>query len=193
MSRSAAPPGWDGTRRLSPVGYFALASLALATAAGINTASVALEQKGALLTRRFGSKAWCVHLAAITPAWAWFLLLLRGLGKRTVCPLPKKLRPFGVPLLMLATVTWLSAFLQLGLVRTLNGGVFGRGDSSPIRGGLFRWLRNPMYHSYTIALAGAGLRKGNALYLLLAAESFVLFNLIEAPVENRSVGRTSEN
>ena len=175
--------------RLSPRGYLALTSTAFAAAAGINTASVAIEQRHGLLTRCFGSRAWYAHLAVISPGWTWFFLMLRRLGTRTVWPLPGELRALGSALLLLGAAGWLSAFIQLGPVRTLNGSNFGRVDADPITGGAFHWSRSPMYDSYVIALIGRALRDGNGAFLLLAAQSFVLLNLIEAPVEGRSISK----
>jgi len=173
--------------KLARLRYLALTSTAFVVAVGINTASVAIEQRRGLLTRCFGSKGWYVHLAVISPGWAWFFLLLRKLGTRTIWPLPKGLRPFGGTLLPMAAAGWLLAFIQLGPVRTLNGNNFGRANADPITVGSFHWSPNPMYDSYVIAFIGRALRDGNGVYLLLAAQSFILLNLIEASVEGRSL------
>lgn len=50
-------------------------------------------------------------------------------------------------------------------------------------GGVFRIVANPMYDGYTLAF-GQALRCRNAVYLLLAAESYLLLNRIEARIEN---------
>ncbi|MGD9893737.1 MAG: methyltransferase [Dehalococcoidia bacterium] len=154
------------------------------TAAGVNTASVAFQQRTAYLTRRFGPYGWCIHLVTVISLWVCFLALLPGLGRRVRWPLPSLVRPWGVPLLVVAALGWLIAFLQLGGTRTGNGNFFGHGSTEPVCGGIFALLRNPMYDSYVLALVGAALHSGNAVYLLLAGQAAVLFH-IEADIENR--------
>jgi hypothetical protein len=46
-----------------------------------------------------------------------------------------------------------------------------------------------MHDSYFIAFVGAGLHHANAVYLLLAAESYLLLNRFEARVENQVLMR----
>lgn len=47
-----------------------------------------------------------------------------------------------------------------------------------------RW-NHPMYDSYVVLFVGLALWRSNAGYSVLAVESFLLVNLIEALVENR--------
>ncbi len=162
-----------------------MASFALA--AGINTASVALQLRTGFLTRRYASRAWYVHLALITPGWLLFLYLVSILGRHRGWPLPEQLRPAGLFMVAASCALWLWTFAQLGAERTANANIFGRGPTEPVERGLFRYLQNPMYDSYILAFAGLALWKANAQYLLLAMESFVLLNLVEAHVENRAI------
>ena len=97
------------------------------------------------------------------------------------------MRPLGRPLLVTAGLLWLAAFRELGGATVANGNFFGKGRQTPAAGGIFRLLKNPMYDSYALALIGLGLRRANAVYLLLAGESLLLLNQIEARVENRSL------
>lgn len=159
---------------------------AFALAAGINTASVALQLRTGLLTRRYGKKAWYVHLAIVTPGWLLFLYLVSSLGRYRGWALPQQLRPAGILILALGSALWLWTFAQLGPERTANGNIFGRGPTEPVNHGPFRHLENPMYDSYLLAFVGLALWKANAQYLLLALESYVLLNLLEASVENRA-------
>ena len=162
-------------------------AFALAAAAGINTASGALQQRAAVLTRRFRRRGWYVHLALVVPPWAAFLLLLRGLGRQVCWPLPPCVRPFGAPVLAAAGALWVAAFAQLGGATTGNGDLFGHGKRTRVTGGIFRVRRNPMYDSYVLALVGLALRRANAAYLLLAGEAIVLLHGVEARVEGRSL------
>jgi protein-S-isoprenylcysteine O-methyltransferase Ste14 len=165
-------------RLLLTVAIFALA-------AGANTASVAIEQRWSLLSRWFGRRGWYVHLGIVVPPWALFLALVPGLNRHVSWPLPARLRSPGTVLLGAAALLWLLAFRRLGGARTANGNIFGHGSQERVEGGLFRVLRNPMYDSYALALAGLAFRRRNAAYLLLAAESYLLLNQMEARVENR--------
>jgi protein-S-isoprenylcysteine O-methyltransferase Ste14 len=167
------------------VKHLALTLLAFAFAAAVNTGSVAIQQRSQLLTRTVGSAAWYFHLGLISPPWIWFLALLRDLEQHVRWPLPDRARPLGSALLAAAGLIWLVAFRQLGPARVANGNFFGRAPTAPVAGGIFRWLRDPMYDAYALAFIGAALRRANAAYLLLAAESLVLLNGCEASVENR--------
>ena len=165
---------------------------AFALAAGVNTASVALQQRAACLTRWFGPRGWYVHLGVVLPFWAWFLALLPGLGRRVCWPVPGRLRSLGAPTVAIAGLLWLLAFKELGAARTGNANLFGHGSPEPVRGGVFRLLANPMYDSYALALLGVALQGGNGVYLLLAGESIVLLNGLEAAVENRPFAGSAE-
>src|SRR5262249_28062638 len=79
---------------------------------------------------------------------------------------------------------WLAAFRQLGPARTANGFFFNRGPARRVEGGVYRWLRDPMYTAYALALVGLGLWRRNAAYPALAAEAYALLEWVEAPVEN---------
>jgi len=162
-----------------------LAMLAFAVATGVNTASVEVQQRSQLLTRCFKGRDWYAHLALTTPGYLWFFSLLRGLDTRVRWPLPGALRRLGTPLALSAAALGLGALSQLGLAGTLDGYFFGRSKPNRLSKGVFRWLRNPMYDSYVLAFVATACRKQNAVHLLLAAESFVLLNLLEAGVENR--------
>ncbi len=161
--------------------------LAFAAATGVNTASVALQQRRACFTRWFGRRGWYAHLALVLPAWGTFLALLLGLGRAVRWPLPQRARPVGTAALAVAALLWLLTFHQLGAARTANGDIFGHDSRPPVRGGPFRFRRNPMYDSYALALVGLALHRANAVYLPLAGASLLLLNQIEARVENRGV------
>ncbi|MGI8552941.1 MAG: PEMT/PEM2 family methyltransferase [Dehalococcoidia bacterium] len=165
---------------------------AFALAAGVNTASVAFQQRSAYLTRKFGRHGWAVHLAVVTPLWVSFLALLPGLGRRVRWPLPARLRPFGTPLFLTAAMLWLLAFRKLGATRTGNGNLFGHGSQEPVSGGIFRLTRNPMYDSYVLAFIAAALRSLNGMYLVLAGAAYVLCHRIEARVENQPLRQRSD-
>ena len=173
-------PRWPGdTRRLL------LALLAFAVAVVVNTTSVELQQRHRWLTRRFGSRDWYAHLILITPGYLWLFHALKELPGAVRWPLPAAWQRFNQPVLAASTLLWLEAYRQLGLAEMLNRNFFRGGSTRAARGGMFRWLRDPVYVSYVLAFVGWALRRRNAVYLLLAAESFLLLNVLEAKVENR--------
>jgi protein-S-isoprenylcysteine O-methyltransferase Ste14 len=161
-----------------------LVMMLFAVAVGVNAGSVALQQRTQLFTRRFGARAWHVHLGLVTAAWAAFVLTLIDHGVHVRWTLPHALHPAGVAVLAVSAALWLWAFAHLGPQRLANGYFFGRGPSAAVRSGPFRWLRNPMYDSYALAFVGVGLVTNNAAFFVLAAESYLLLNIIEARVEN---------
>jgi protein-S-isoprenylcysteine O-methyltransferase Ste14 len=126
-----------------------------------------------------------VHLGLVTTAWGVFVLTLFHPGVQVRWPLSRSLRPAGFVLLGVSASIWLWAAARLGPTRLANGPFFGRGPATAVRDGPYRWLRNPIYDSYALAFVGAGLVKTNAAFFLLAAESYLLLNVMEAGVENR--------
>ena len=165
----------------------ALTAAVFALAVAVNTGSVAAQQRGAHLTRRFGRCVWEAHLALIAPAWLAFLALLPRAGRGVCWRLPTWARPVGWAMLAAATALWALAYRRLGFVRMANGDLFGRAAPLRLEDGVFACLRDPMYDSYGLALAGAGLASGNPAYLALAAESVLLLNGLEARVERAAL------
>lgn len=162
-----------------------LTMLAFALAAGVNTASVQLQQHHRWLTRLFGHGAWYAHLGLVAPGYVWLFSLLPRLDQWVHWPLPRVARWLTWPLELAAAVLVLGALVQLGPVAALNGSFFGQASAHARCRGVFRWLRNPMYDGYALAFLATACSKTNAAYLLLAAESFALLNVMEASVENR--------
>lgn len=163
-----------------------LAVIAFALASAVNTASQVLEARSGFLRRRFGARrAWGIHLALIAPGWAAFFVLLSRLGEPLGWPLPERawiVGPLGVAVGIALSGT---ALVQLGLVATLNGRVFGMGGREIARGGAFAWLENPMYDGFALMFAGTGFWGTNSAHLALAVASYVILNLAEARAENR--------
>jgi len=161
------------------------AILLFAVASGINTASVVFEQRNRWLTSRFGDRAWPVHMAIITPGWVAFLIYETLLGSWVHWSLPEVLRPAGAVIAIGAGALFAVSVLQLGIRKTFNGYFFGSADSAPVSGGVYRWMANPMYDSFWLAFVGIALLRANAIYLVLAAASYLLLNRCEAKFENR--------
>ena len=99
--------------------------LAFVAAVGVNTASVALQQRTACFTRWLGCRGWYLHLALVLPAWSVFLGRLPGLGRAVRWPLPEHVRPAGSAALTAAALVWLLAVREVGAARTANANIFG--------------------------------------------------------------------
>ena len=168
------------------------AMTALALAAGVNTGSIAIQQRYQLLTRMFASRDWAMHLLLISPSYLWFLYLIARLVRDRPRGRPGTFRPIGAVLSVAAVVVWAAAYRQLGPARTGNGYFFGRGGSQPVQGGIYRWLANPMYDSYTAMLVGLALWNRDQRFLVLAAEAYLMFNVVEARIENRWLSATDQ-
>lgn len=174
----------------SPVRRLVTTMAVFALAAGVNTASVWAERRCRLLSRLFGKRAFAAHVALISPPWAVAVAMIASTGGSTRLRLPHPLRPLGWCLCALAAVVWVDAFRRMGPRRTANGDFFDRDAPEPVLTGVYRLLRNPMYDAYALGLAAAALATGSPAYLPLAAESFLLLNLVEARIERPDAGGT---
>ena len=156
---------------------------ALALAASMNSASVWAQGRTRLLSRGFGRHAFATHLALTVPPWLATVVMAVRLARHPHGTLPRRLRAPGWGLAVVAAAIWIDAYMRMGPRRTANGDLFDPGPVAPVRTGVYRVLRDPMYDAYALGLAAAALTTGSATYLALAADSFVLLNLLEARVE----------
>src|SRR5216684_4061407 len=94
-----------------------------AVAVGVNAGSVALQQRTQLFTRRFGARAWHVHLGLVMAAWAAFVLTLIDHGVHVRWTLPHALHPAGVAVLAVSAALCRSGVgdQQCRLLRTGGG------------------------------------------------------------------------
>lgn len=165
-----------------------LSAAALALAAGVNTLSVASQLRWRYLERLAGRRAWSLHLALITPAWTLFAASLPRLGDDPRLALRPR-RRLGLAMLGLGGYLWLASAKEIGMTRVLNGDAFGAAPPRRLRTGPYRWLADPIYDSYALALGGLAMVTGRGAYALLGLESLVVLNFIEARVESRSFSR----
>ncbi|MBS4728293.1 hypothetical protein MSM1_08030 [Mycobacterium sp. SM1] len=144
-----------------------------------------------LAQRRFGfynrwrNSSWLLHSLAILPFWSSSIYLLVNLNRHYL------LRFQGVPLIgytffSLAILLFVLAIREIGWQSLFNGNWFGRGRIS--HAGVFKFVKNPIYDSYLLAFIGAGLAGGNTAYFVIALESYVGLNIIEAKVEHIKEG-----
>ena len=160
-------------------------ALWLFIAATTNMSSLAAQAWWNLHTRLFGRRAWLAHAVIILPAWAGFVVSVRSVrpGRRR-WPLGRPIEGMGAILVGLG-------FLELGPASAINGDLFGFGNPRAQPGGIYRVMENPIYSGYGLLLFGRALRIGRVRLAIVAAESLLLLNAIEAGVERRARARTS--
>lgn len=161
------------------MGWLLLTCAVFALAISVNSGSV-FAQKRFQFYDRWRNNGLLVHGLVILPLWAAFIYLLATLNSHY------RLRMPAVPLVgyaffVLAIVFFGLAIRAIGWQSLVNGNWFGHGKIS--RAGIFSILQNPIYDSYLLAFIGAALSTGNAAYLVIALESYVGLNIIEARVE----------
>ena len=161
---------------------------ALAVAAGINTLSVACQLRWRFQERIARRRAWKLHLALITPGWLFFAAGLPRLSNDPRMAFRLRRRT-GLALVGLAGCLWLAAVREIGMKRVLNGDAFGAVPPRQIRSGPYRWLGDPIYDSYALALAGWAMLAGRGAFALLSLESLIALNLVEAKIERHSFTR----
>ena len=83
-------------------------------------------------------------------------------------------------------------FVELGPAAAINGDLFGIGARLTPPGGIHRVIDNPIYTGYALLLGGRALRLGSVRLAVVAAESLLLLNLVEAVVERRAHARVVE-
>lgn len=166
----------------------AASAAALLIAAGLNTASVGAQLRWQTLERFGKRRAWKLHLALITPPWLLFLASLPGIRTDPRLQFAPR-RMLGAAAVLAAAALWLAAVREIGTARVLNGDAFGTAPPRRIVSGPYRLLRNPIYDSYALALAGVAMLTGAGGYLALSLESLVVLNVVEAVVEERALPR----
>jgi protein-S-isoprenylcysteine O-methyltransferase Ste14 len=159
--------------------YLLLTCVMFALAIGINSGSV-FAQKHFKLYDRWRNNGWLLHSLVILPFWTISIYLLLNLNSHYLLrfqPAPV----IGYVFFALATLLFGLAIREIGWQSLLNGNWFGRGKIS--HGGIFKFLKNPIYDSYLLAFIGAALAGGNTAYFVIALESYIGLNIIERQVE----------
>jgi protein-S-isoprenylcysteine O-methyltransferase Ste14 len=151
-----------------------------ALAVAINCLSVHAQRRHRAYDR-LGRWGWPAHIALLTLAWGGAIVCFAFIKGRAVWPLAGWVRPLGIVVGALASLTFGAALRELGLQSLFNGNFFGRAVFS--ERGIYRVLANPMYDAFLLAFVSLALRRADAIYFLFALESLVGLNLIEARVE----------
>jgi protein-S-isoprenylcysteine O-methyltransferase Ste14 len=166
--------------------WIALAGLTGAIA--VNCVAVWAQKHHRCYDRVFGQRAWTAHIALLVAVWGVAIVLIVVLvleGPELSWPLPTWVRPFGLVVSLGATLIFGRAIRALGVQALFNGNFFGRGRFA--EGGVYAWLRDPMYVAYTLSFVSLALREADAVYLLFALVSLVGLQGAEARVERIDV------
>ena len=144
--------------------YLSIALLMLAITA--NTLLIYLH-KTRQIFERFGSYAYTVHGTIISVFWGAFIIS-EFADSRSSWRLMHSYPVLGYAIMASALILFGLAIQQIGWNALSNGYFFGR----PLRklGGVYLYIREPIYWSYTIWFAGIG--------LVTSLKSFFVYSLI---------------
>ncbi|GAC1387419.1 MAG: hypothetical protein NVS1B7_1220 [Candidatus Saccharimonadales bacterium] len=146
--------GWD---------YCAL--IALPAAIAVNAISVYLQKSRNFYTKKFADHAWLVHRIIISIFWG--LAVLAGFGLAySPWKYSKTNVPLGALLMTVAVVLFVLAIKQIGSQALGNGNFFGQKLRN--LGGIYRYLKNPIYLSYAVWYVGLTFVTQKKTFLLMA-------------------------
>lgn len=158
--------------------WWATATLVLAIT--VNTFTVHSQKKYKIYNKYFGKSAQVVHVAIISVVWGAFVLAAYNLNQsdwRLLQAYPLG----GAALLLLALVIFVAAYVQIGSDGIVNANFFGK-KTKKLQG-IYNFMPEPMYVSYTLLLLGLAVRTGIKGYFLLAIIAAVGF-AVESRVES---------
>lgn len=156
--------------------YVTVAVFALAVL--INSFSVYIQKKYKFYQKFKRPLLW--HTLVILPAWLTFAYFLVNLSSNSSLEFIKS--PYtGLALIVIAVCLFVTALQATGSQALVNGNFFG--ETKIINTGIFTYIKNPYYTSYWLLFIGLGFMYGNGSFLVIAAESFILLNIIEAKIE----------
>jgi protein-S-isoprenylcysteine O-methyltransferase Ste14 len=151
-----------------------------ALAVAVNCASVHAQKRHRVYDR-LGRWGWPAHIALLVLVWGAAIACMALLVGKVTWSLPGWVKPIGLALGVAGSLMFGAAIRELGIQSLFNGNFFGRASFTDR--GIYRVLSNPMYDAYCVLLVSLALRRADAVYLLLAVESFIGLNVIEARIE----------
>ncbi len=162
----------------------------------LQTGLIFVQQRSGSLSGWWGCRAFTIYNIITLIPWSAFVLTYVTLQFRQHPPLPWTilwLQVIGGVLAFSGMCLALWVARMLGPAR-LNGlrHFAGATDEERIVSGPFHWLENPMYTGYFLVLLGIALWKNSAYDLVIALESLLLLNGVQARIENSGLsGRTT--
>lgn len=92
---------------------------------------------------------------------------------------------FGAIFCIIGSIFVVNSFSKLGFKKAMGYRFFVKDKLEWISEGSYSFLQNPMYDGIILVLIGLGLLRGIVADFYIAAESFLLLNLLLASVENK--------
>jgi len=118
----------------------------------------------------------------ITPFWLTFVLLISGLNQAYGIDMPEY-PSVGYLLIVIATSLFVVSIRQIGSGALVNANFFQKSRVKPISTGVYKFLKNPIYDSYSLLFMGLGFALSNAAFFVIAGVSFIGLNIIESKIE----------
>ena len=137
-------------------------------------------QKTRQIYNRFGKRAFLVHSLVLTLVWGGFIFT-EFLTANSSWRFADKYPGAGLLFLSLGLSMYLLAIKEIGGNAMGNGYFFGY----PLRklGGIYRFIKEPIYWSYAVWFAGWALFTGQKVFLLYVIISIIGLIGIESRVE----------
>ncbi len=171
------------------VGLFLLSS-------GLQAGLIYLQHTSGRLSSWWGSLAFPIYNVITLIPWAAFALAYVTLQFRQHPPLPWSnlwLQVIGGILVVSGTCLSVWVATLFGPAR-LNGlrHFAGATKEERIASGPFRWIDNPMYTGYFLILLGIALWQNSLYDLVIALESLLLLNGVQARIENLGLNKRTD-
>jgi len=160
--------------------YLTLTALSLVLAITVNSASVYLHRRWRIYDGF--ENGLLVHGLVITPFWLTFVLLISGLNQAYGIDMPEY-PSVGYLLIVIATSLFVVSIRQIGSGALVNANFFQKSRVKPISTGVYKFLKNPIYDSYSLLFMGLGFALSNAAFFVIAGVSFIGLNIIESKIE----------
>lgn len=159
----------------------------------LQTGLIYVQQRSGRLSRLWGARAFSIYNFVTLVPWAAFLLFYVTLQFKHHPQLPWPslwLEILGAVLAVSGAALALWVATLFGPAR-LNGlrHFTGATNEERILTGPFRWMNNPMYTGYFLILLGIALWQNSLYDLVIALESLLLLNGVQARIENSGLSR----
>ena len=144
-------------------------------------------QKSRNIYQIFGSKAFTVHSILISIPWGFFIFT-EFLANRSNWRLDHSYPVLGISIMAVALAMFIAAIWQIGSGALGNGYFFGR----PLRDlqGIYRYIKEPIYWSYTIWFFGLAFLTSLKVFFVYMVISVIGLVWFESWVERPDVGKT---
>ncbi|MGH7240555.1 MAG: methyltransferase [Candidatus Saccharimonadales bacterium] len=145
--------------------YDTLAMALLIITITVNS-SLAYLQKTRHIYRRFGKKSLRLHGTIISVFWGLFIAS-EFLSSRSTWRFDRNYPLSGFGLMAIAVVMFGLAIKQIGFPALANGNLLSEPSNKKLKG-IYRYIREPIYWSYSIWFAGIGLASSLKVFIVLS-------------------------